>query len=134
MSLSCGGLENRRRAYFPEVVMKTGSSRPSSRVGSALCGVLCVAMLAACEGDQGPTGPAGPAGPVGPTGPGGAQGPVGPTGPTGPGGTPGAAGRAIYGITTTNALVVFASQRPDLVSRRVTVTGLGAGESIVGID
>lgn len=114
--------------------MKTGSSRPSSRVGSALCGVLCVAMLAACKGDDGPMGPAGPPGPVGPAGPGGAQGPAGPAGPTGPGGAPGAIGRAIYGITTANALVVFASQRPDLVARRATVTGLGTGESIVGID
>lgn len=109
--------------------MSYGRGGPSSRVGSTLRGAICaIALLSACKGDRGPTGPAGPAGAQGETGaPGG-------TGGVGPAGTPGAAGRPIYGIDVTNALVVFASQRPDLIARRVTVSGLGTGETIVGID
>lgn len=108
-----------------------GWGGPSGRVVSTLCAIVLGVSLSACRGDDGPTGPAGPPGAQGPAGP---AGPTGPTGPGGAPGTPGAAGRAIYGIDVGNALVVFASQRPDLVARRVTVSGLGAGETIVGID
>ena len=53
------------------------------------------------------------------------------------GGTPppiGAPSPAIYGIDSANTLVVFRATRPDLVTRTVAVTGLQAGERIVGID
>lgn len=114
-------------------------SVPSSvgRATRALSVLSLLALVTACEG---PTGPAGPAGPTGPTGATGATGPAGPagtpgaTGPAGPVGTPGTAGRAIYGIDASNMLIVFASGRPDLVSRRVAVSGLAAGEQILGID
>ena len=88
-------------------------------------------LLAACQGDIGPTGPAGPQGPPGISGTPGATGPAGPAGTPG---TPGAAGRSIYGIDINNFLVVFASGRPDLISRRVAVTGLQTGEQVEGID
>lgn len=88
-------------------------------------------LLAACEGATGATGPTGTSGTNGAAGP---TGPTGPTGPQGPAGTPGAAGRTIYGIDVGNNLVVFASARPDLVSRKVAVTGLSSGEQIQGID
>lgn len=90
---------------------------------AALCGML----LAACadDGEDGADGLTGPEGPAGPAGP---------PGPAGPAGEPGSAGRPIYGIDAGNRLVVFASGRPDLVSRNVAVTGLATGESIVGID
>ncbi len=55
----------------------------------------------------------------------------------GSGGTPppiGAPSPAIYGIDSANTLVVFRATRPDLVTRTVIVTGLQAGERIVGID
>jgi hypothetical protein len=99
------------------------------RRSSLLLAVASVTIvLSACEGATGATGPMGTTGASGPIGP------VGPQGPQGPAGTPGAAGRAIYGIDVANMLVVFASARPDLVSRRVAVAGLGAGEQILGID
>ncbi len=93
-----------------------------------------LSLLSACTGDVGPTGPSGPAGPQGIPGTAGTPGATGPAGPAGTPGTPGAAGRSIYGIDVSNFLVVFASGRPDLVSRRVAVTGLAAGEQIEGID
>lgn len=40
----------------------------------------------------------------------------------------------IYGITTANQLVNFDSASPGMVSAPVAVTGLGAGEQILGID
>ncbi len=43
-------------------------------------------------------------------------------------------GRAIYGLTNTNELIVFGSGRPDSIARRVAVSGLPAGEGLVGID
>lgn len=97
--------------------------------------LLAITTLVACQGDDGPTGPTGPAGPTGtpgvagPTGPTGPAGPTGPTGPTGSG-----AGRTIYGVDNANALIVFGALRPDLITRKVTITGLQAGESIEGID
>ncbi|MCU0648577.1 MAG: DUF4394 domain-containing protein [Gemmatimonadaceae bacterium] len=99
--------------------------------------LVVVALLNACTGDQGPAGPAGPAGPTGPQGPAGPAGPTGPqgpTGPTGPQGPSGTLGRAIYGVDTTNALVVFPAGRPDLITRRVPMGGLAAGEQVLGID
>jgi hypothetical protein len=53
------------------------------------------------------------------------------TGPTPP---PAAFGRAVYGLTATNELIVFGSGRPDSIARRVSISGLPAGESLVGID
>ncbi len=50
------------------------------------------------------------------------------TGPSGP------FGRAVYGVDDANTLVRFGSMRPDQVTRRGTVTGLQAGETLVGID
>lgn len=86
--------------------------------------------LGACQGDMGPAGPAGPAGPTGPQGP---TGPAGPTGPTGPIGATNN-GRTIYGVDGVNTLIAFGAQRPDIVHRRVTVSGLAAGETLQGID
>src|SRR5258706_4295969 len=40
----------------------------------------------------------------------------------------------ITGITTTNALVTFDSATPGATSAPITVTGLGNGESLLGID
>ncbi len=86
-------------------------------------------VLGACEGADGTTGPAGPAGSPGATGP------SGPTGPQGPAGTPGAAAsRSIFGIDASNMLVVFSSNRPEVVTRRVAVSGLSAGEQVLGLD
>ncbi|MEO7653528.1 MAG: DUF4394 domain-containing protein [Bryobacteraceae bacterium] len=82
---------------------------------------------AACEG---PTGPAGPAGETGATG---ATGATGGTGPAGPAGAP-VAGRLVYGLDGANGLLSFGSLTPDRVIAKVTVSGLGAGESLVGID
>lgn len=109
-----------------------------SRLRVQFVSIAAIAALAACTGDDGPTGPQGPAGTPGAAGP---VGPTGPTGPTGPGGTPGtpgapgsANGRTIYGVDNSNALIAFGSVRPDILYRRVTITGLQAGETIQGID
>ncbi len=40
----------------------------------------------------------------------------------------------IYGIDSAGTLIVFRATRPDLVTRTVAVTGLKAGERVVGID
>lgn len=40
----------------------------------------------------------------------------------------------IYGITTTNQLVNFDSATPGTVSSPLAITGLGAGEQLLGID
>lgn len=94
--------------------------------------LMFVAALGACTGDTGPTGPAGAAGPAGAPGP---TGPTGPTGPAGPSGATGSAnGRTIYGIDGSNSLIAFGAIRPDLILKRVTVTGLQTGETIQGID
>lgn len=85
--------------------------------------------VAACQGDVGPTGPAGAQGPAGPAGPTGPQGPAGPQGPVGS-----ANGRSIYGVDGANSLIVFGAIRPDIVLRRVTVSGLQMGETVLGID
>lgn len=99
-----------------------------------------VALVAAtaCTGDDGPTGPTGATGATGATGPQGPAGPTGPQGPAGPAGPTGAPGsnngRTIYGVDGTNSLVAFGALRPDVVSRKVAITGLQTGENIVGID
>lgn len=50
-------------------------------------------------------------------------------------GAPGAASaEQIFGLTTTNALVSFDSATPGTSSAAVAITGLAAGESILGID
>lgn len=115
-----------------------------SRLRVQLVSLATLAALGACTGDQGPTGPAGPSGPTGPTGGTGATGPAGPAGTPGTPGTPGAPGapgapgsangRTIFGVDGTNALVAFGALRPDIISRKVTITGLQANESIHGID
>lgn len=94
--------------------------------------IAILTLTAACEGEVGPVGPAGPSGAQGPQGPTGPAGPQGPSGPTGPAST--ANGRTIYGVDNANMLVAFGSLRPDIVTRRVTIGGLAAGETIVGID
>ncbi len=95
--------------------------------------VLSVAFaFSACTGEDGATGPAGPTGNTGPAGPTGPQGPTGPTGPIGPSGS--SSGRTIYAVDGSNALLAFGALRPDLVSRRVTITGLQSGEQVLGID
>lgn len=104
------------------------TSTPSARdLFKLALTAITVCALAACQGDIGPTGPIGPAGPEGP------QGPAGPTGPTGPTGATNN-GRTIYGIDGANMLVAFGAQRPDIIHRRATVTGLQQGETLQGID
>ncbi len=88
--------------------------------------------LAACQGEVGPTGPAGAPGAPGPAGPAGPTGPQGPAGPQGPVGS--ANGRSIYGVDGANSIIVFGAIRPDIVLRRVTVSGLQSGETVLGID
>lgn len=46
----------------------------------------------------------------------------------------GAPSPGIYGLDSANTLVVFRATRPDLISRTTAVTGLPAGERLVGID
>lgn len=41
---------------------------------------------------------------------------------------------AIYGLTTTNSLVLFDSAAPGAVNSSVSVSGLNAGQSLLGID
>ncbi|MBL0892117.1 MAG: DUF4394 domain-containing protein [Gemmatimonadaceae bacterium] len=43
-------------------------------------------------------------------------------------------GRSIYGVDGANSLIVFGAIRPDIVLRRVTVSGLQSGETVLGID
>ncbi len=95
------------------------------RIVGALVVVSISLLAAACEGSVGATGPQGPAGPAGPTGPGGTPGATGATG---------ASGRSIFGIDGTNSLIVFSSNRPETITRRVVVSGLSAGEQVLGID
>jgi len=85
-------------------------------------------MLGAC------TGPVGPAGPQGPSGPSGPQGPAGPTGPQGPQGSEAPRGRLIYGLSGTNQLVSFGSDNPSTSLSSRTLNGLGATETLVGLD
>lgn len=40
----------------------------------------------------------------------------------------------VFGLTTTNQLVVFNSARPNTILRTVAITGLGGGENVLGID
>lgn len=96
----------------------------SARLGSTLALLL---VISACEG---PTGPEGPAGPTG------AQGNPGNPGGTGPAGPPGApfAGRTIYGVDGANMLISFGALTPDRSIAKVAITGLSAGETVVGID
>jgi len=108
--------------------------------------IAAIALLlsaAACT-----TGPEGPVGPEGLGGPTGGTGGAGPSGPSGPAGTPGAPGapggasgasRTIYGITesflgSAQELVVFSSERPDIITRRMPITGLSSTERLAGID
>lgn len=119
---------------------------PESRTTHSFCGqdqikhhslsarlaqlLLLVGLAGACEGDAGPTGPAGPAGQPGNAGPAGAP------GAPGVPGTPGNsfAGRTIYAVDAANNLVTFGALTPG---RRIgirSITGLAAGETIVGID
>ena len=94
----------------------------------ALAFVGAISLAAACTGDVGPTGPAGTPGTPGAPGGTGTAGTPGATGATG------STGRSIFGIDGTNALVVFSSTRPEIITRRVTLTGLSAGEQVLGID
>lgn len=43
-------------------------------------------------------------------------------------------GLQLFGLTTTNRLLTFGSEDPDDIERNKGVTGLGAEESLVGID
>lgn len=53
---------------------------------------------------------------------------------TGPGASV-SAGRTIFGIDAANNLVAFGAQNPTTAAaRRVPITGLGTGETVVGID
>lgn len=99
--------------------------------------VLACALLAgACEGDEGPQGPAGPTGPQGPAGATGASGASGATGAAGPAGAAGTAfaGRTIWGVDGANTLVSFGALTPGTRIRQVAITGLAAGDTVLGID
>lgn len=47
---------------------------------------------------------------------------------------PAMAAETVYGLTASNKLVTFASDKPGLTSTPLAVTGLQAGEDIVGVD
>jgi len=89
--------------------------------------LAAVALLAGCDGDRGPTGPEGPAG---------TPGTAGTPGSPGAPGSPGSsfAGRTIYGIDGSNNLITFGALTPATRIAQVAVTGLAAGETLVGID
>ena len=52
----------------------------------------------------------------------------------GPGACASTPGETIYGIDGDNNLIQFGANRPGQVTQRTPVTGLAAGERIVGID
>ncbi|QFP77875.1 DUF4394 domain-containing protein [Deinococcus sp. AJ005] len=83
-------------------------------------------LLSACS--QGPVGPAGPAGPAGPTGP------TGPSGPTGPAGSDAPLGRTAYGLDAGGKLASFGLDNPATSYKTLTLTGLGAGQTLVDLD
>ena len=99
----------------------------SARLGQIF---LLVGLAGACEGDAGPAGPTGPAGTPGNAGPAGAP------GAPGVPGTPGSSfsGRTIYGVDAANNLVTFGALTPGQRINIRPITGLAAGETIVGID
>ena len=101
-------------------------------VRNAVVTTTAAILFAACQGDAGPTGPAGPSGATGAQGPTGPAGPTGPTGPVGPAGTNN--GRTLFAVDNANVLLAFGALRPDVVHRRVTITGMQSGETVVGID
>lgn len=51
-----------------------------------------------------------------------------------PTGLSGPRGRSVFAVDESNALVVFGAMRPDQAESRGTITGLQAGEAVVGID
>ena len=103
--------------------------RITRRLAALALLMTSTAIITACEGEMGPAGATGPTGATGP------QGPAGPIGPQGPQGPPGSSvGRVIFGVDDANMLVAFGSQRPDVIIRRVAITGLEANEQILGID
>lgn len=69
-------------------------------------GVLALTMLLACGDDDGLTDPFGSAG----------------------------AGRTIYGVDASNNLIAFGALTPGTRASQVSITGLAAGETIVGLD
>ncbi len=78
-----------------------------------------LALLGACGGDSGdPTGPAGPA----------------PAPPPPPVPRSSIQGRAIFGLTCANQLVLFGSGNPGSLARQVAISGMPAGEAMLGID
>src|SRR5258705_11725879 len=48
--------------------------------------------------------------------------------------TPAAGAATVYGLTTTNSLVVFDSATPGTASAALPGTGLVAGDTLVGLD
>lgn len=94
---------------------------------------LLLTVGGACTVDDGAPGPEGPTGPTGPQGPAGPTGPQGPQGPAGPTGTS-FSGRTIYGVDGANNLVTFGALTPGTRTSQTAITGLAAGETVVGID
>lgn len=91
--------------------------------------LAAVALVAACGGDSG--GPSGPSAPSEPSTP--APQPA-PQPQPQPGPVSGLQGHAIFGLTCSNALVLFGSENPDQIQREVAITGMSAGSVMLAID
>ena len=95
-------------------MLASPSVRPdrNPRLLRALAGAFClVATLAACDDDDDDNDDL-----------------------TGPGASV-PAGRTIFGVDASNNLVAFGAQNPTTTAaRRIAITGLGTGETVVGID
>jgi hypothetical protein len=94
------------------------------RLGAMGAVLAAAVLLAACDGDRGPTGPTGPAGADGAPGTPGSPGAPGSNFP----------GRTLYAIDGSNNLITFGALTPGTRTAQVAVTGLAAGETLVGID
>ncbi|WP_415788861.1 DUF4394 domain-containing protein [Deinococcus saxicola] len=85
----------------------------------ALAAVSALLLSACSQGPAGPAGPAGPSGPAGPAGPAGSDAPL---------------GRTAYGLDAGGKLASFGLDNPATSYKTLTLTGLGAGQTLVDLD